>query len=46
MTCDVMAHSLVYWVQDLLRRKLFSSEGRIFAMTSTGSTRCGKVTAR
>ena len=39
MTCDVMAHSLVYWVQDLLRRDLLSAEGRIFAMTSTGSER-------
>lgn len=38
MTCDVMAHSLVYWVQDLLARGLLSEEGRIFAMTSTGST--------
>lgn len=38
MTCDVMAHSLVYWVQDLVRRDLLSDEGRIFAMTSTGST--------
>ncbi len=38
MTCDVMAHSLVYWVQDLLTRGLLSDEGRIFAMTSTGST--------
>jgi enoyl-[acyl-carrier protein] reductase III len=38
MTCDVMAHSLVYWVQDLLSRDLLSDQGRIFAMTSTGST--------
>ena len=38
MTCDVMAHSLVYWVQDMLRRDLLSNEGRIFAMTSTGSS--------
>lgn len=38
MTCDVMAHSLIYWVQDLLARNLLSNEGRIFAMTSTGST--------
>jgi enoyl-[acyl-carrier protein] reductase III len=37
MTCDVMAHSLVYWVQDLLRRELLHESGRIFAMTSTGS---------
>src|SRR5262245_14251069 len=38
MTCDVMAHSLVYWVQDLLRRNLLSKQGRVYAMTSTGST--------
>jgi enoyl-[acyl-carrier protein] reductase III len=38
MTCDVMAHSLVYWVQDLLGRNLLSNQGRIFAMTSTGSS--------
>lgn len=38
MTLDVMAHSLVYWVQDTLRRGLLSEQGRIFAMTSTGST--------
>jgi enoyl-[acyl-carrier protein] reductase III len=39
MTTDVMAHSLVYWVQDLVARDLLSSQGRIFAMTSTGSDR-------
>ncbi len=38
MTCDVMAHSLVYWVQDLVARELLSNEGRILAMTSTGSS--------
>jgi len=38
MTCEVMAHSLVYWVQELLSRDLLSDEGRIFAMTSTGSS--------
>ncbi|HEY3496852.1 MAG TPA: SDR family oxidoreductase [Polyangiaceae bacterium] len=37
MTLDVMANSLVYWVQDVLRRELLRSDGRIFAMTSTGS---------
>lgn len=37
MTLDVMAHSLVYWVQDLFRAGLLSDDGRIFAMTSTGS---------
>lgn len=39
MTLDVMAHSLVYWVQDVVRRKLMGSGGRIFAMTSSGGTR-------
>jgi NAD(P)-dependent dehydrogenase (short-subunit alcohol dehydrogenase family) len=38
MTLDVMAHSLVYWVQATLARDLLSNEGRIYAMTSTGST--------
>ncbi|MCA9592733.1 MAG: SDR family oxidoreductase [Myxococcales bacterium] len=42
MTLDVMAHSLVYWVQDTLRRQLLSNQGRIFAMTSTGSTNVWK----
>jgi NAD(P)-dependent dehydrogenase (short-subunit alcohol dehydrogenase family) len=37
MTSDVMAHSLVYWTQDLMHRQLIGPEGRIFAMTSTGS---------
>ena len=39
MTLDVMAHSLVYWVQDLLYRGLLSNGSRVFAMTSAGSTR-------
>ncbi len=37
MTCDVMAHSLVYWTQSVLERELMSREGRIFAMTSNGA---------
>ena len=37
MTNDVMAHSLVYWTQDLMHLRLIGPEGRIFAMTSTGS---------
>jgi enoyl-[acyl-carrier protein] reductase III len=36
MTLDVMAHSLVYWTQELLRHGLMGEGGRIFAMTSTG----------
>ncbi len=36
MTLDVMANSLVYWTQDLVRRNLMGRGGRIFAMTSAG----------
>ncbi len=36
MTLDVMAHSLVYWVQDIYNNKLLSNGARIFAMTSSG----------
>ncbi|RMH05750.1 MAG: SDR family oxidoreductase [Nitrospirae bacterium] len=39
MTLDVMANSLVYWVQDLVRRQLMGHGGRIFAMTSAGGSR-------
>lgn len=39
MTLDVMAHSLVYWTQDLLSRNLLGRGSRIFAMTSAGSQR-------
>src|SRR5205807_964922 len=35
----VMAHSLVYWVQDLVHRGLMRKGGKIFAMTSAGGTR-------
>lgn len=37
MTLDVMAHSLVYWVQDLVREGLLREGSRVFAMTSSGS---------
>lgn len=37
MTLDVMAHSLVYWAQDLVKSDLFAPTARIFAMTSSGS---------
>jgi NAD(P)-dependent dehydrogenase (short-subunit alcohol dehydrogenase family) len=36
MTVDVMGNNLVYWVQDLHRRKMLGSGSRIFAMTSAG----------
>jgi enoyl-[acyl-carrier protein] reductase III len=39
MTLDVMAHSLVYWVQDCVWRGLLGRGTRIFAMTSAGSQR-------
>ncbi len=39
MTLDVMAHSLIYWTQDLYWRKLLSRGTKIFAMTSSGSHR-------
>lgn len=37
MTLDVMANSLVYWSQDLVRRRLLGRGSRIFAMTSDGA---------
>jgi len=43
MTLDVMANSLVYWVQDLAYRKLIGQGSRIFAMTSAGSQRVWKT---
>ena len=39
MTVDVMAHSLVYWVQDLVARRLMRDGARVFAMTSSGGHR-------
>jgi enoyl-[acyl-carrier protein] reductase III len=39
MTLRVMAHSLVYWVQDLLRRNLLVRGGRVYALSSVGSVR-------
>jgi enoyl-[acyl-carrier protein] reductase III len=39
MTVDVMAHSLVYWSQEVVSRGLMGNGGRIFAMTSSGGTR-------
>ncbi len=38
MTLDVMAHSLVYWTQDTLRRELFGDNARIYGMTSAGNS--------
>ncbi|HET6366103.1 MAG TPA: SDR family oxidoreductase [Pseudomonadales bacterium] len=39
MTLDVMAHSLIYWTQEVVGRGLMGEGGRVFAMTSSGSTR-------
>ncbi len=45
MTLDVMAHTLVYWMQDIVARGLMGDAGRggrggrVFAMTSSGGTR-------
>lgn len=38
MTLDVMAHSLVYWIQDLLDAGLLRRGAKVFAMTSAGSS--------
>ena len=39
MTLDVMGNSLLYWAQDLASHNLLRRGSRIFAMTSSGSTR-------
>ena len=39
MTQDVMANSLVYWVQDLWRQGFLEEGSKIYAMTSEGSSR-------
>jgi NAD(P)-dependent dehydrogenase (short-subunit alcohol dehydrogenase family) len=39
MTLDVMANSLIYWVQDVIWSGFFNQGGRVFAMTSGGSQR-------
>src|SRR5712691_3720500 len=39
MTLDVMAHSLVYWAQEVVGRGLMDRGGRIYAMTSSGGAR-------
>ena len=39
MTLNVMAHSLVYWVQDLVAREMLVGGSRVFSMTSAGSHR-------
>jgi enoyl-[acyl-carrier protein] reductase III len=39
MTLDVMAHSLVYWVQDALQAGVLGRGAHVMAMTSAGSHR-------
>lgn len=39
MTLDVMASSLVYWVQEVVAAGLLGSGGHVFAMTSAGGHR-------
>ena len=39
MTLDVMANSLIYWVQDLFQQGLLGEGSRVYAMTSSGSAR-------
>jgi NAD(P)-dependent dehydrogenase (short-subunit alcohol dehydrogenase family) len=39
MTLDVMAHSLVYWTQDLFQAGLLARGSKVFAMTSSGGER-------
>lgn len=36
MTLDVMGSNLVYWVQEMSRRKMLEQGSRIYAMTSAG----------
>jgi NAD(P)-dependent dehydrogenase (short-subunit alcohol dehydrogenase family) len=42
MTLSVMAHSLVYWVQDLVAATLLRPGARIFALTSSGTSRVAR----
>lgn len=39
MTLRVMAHSLVYWVQDLVRQRLLVHGSRVYALSSAGAER-------
>ncbi|MBI4588456.1 MAG: SDR family oxidoreductase [Candidatus Rokubacteria bacterium] len=39
MTLNVMAHSLVYWCQEVVGRGLMGEGGRVYAMTSSGGAR-------
>ncbi len=39
MTLRVMAHTLVFWVQDLVRRDLLPRGSRVYALSSSGAER-------
>lgn len=39
MTMNVMAHSLVYWVQELVDADILAQGAKLYAMTSSGSVR-------
>ncbi len=39
MTLEIMANTLVYWTQSIVKRNLFAPNSRIYAMTSEGATR-------
>jgi enoyl-[acyl-carrier protein] reductase III len=36
MTVDVMGNNLVYWVQEMVRRRMMRQGSRVYAMTSAG----------
>ncbi|MBI5440995.1 MAG: SDR family oxidoreductase [Deltaproteobacteria bacterium] len=42
MTLDAMAHTLVYWVQEVVERGYLGKNSRVFAMTSSGGRRVWK----
>ena len=46
MTLDVMAHSLVYWTQDLWPKAFWGNGSRIFSMTSAGGRGFGNPMGR
>jgi enoyl-[acyl-carrier protein] reductase III len=43
MTLRVMAHSLVYWVQDMVRRNLLARGSRVYALSSAGAIRAAPM---
>jgi enoyl-[acyl-carrier protein] reductase III len=43
MTLRVMAHSLVYWVQDMVRRNLLTRGSRVYALSSAGAIRVASM---